>query len=232
MTDPVVFVPGLACTADLFAHQIARLSAERTVVIANHRRHSALGDLTGALLRELPDRFVLIGLSMGGYVAFELLRRAPERLSALVLMDTSARPDTPEALERRQRMIAVAEEGRYRDIAGLQLPLLVAEDRLGDPDLVGAVRGMFEATGAEAYVRQQRVIMTRPDSRPTLATVGCPTLVIGGDRDALTPPEIVREIADGIPGARLAMMPACGHLAALERPEAVTHAITGFLGAT
>jgi pimeloyl-ACP methyl ester carboxylesterase len=229
MGDPVVFVPGLACTEDLFSHQIRALSGTRTIVLANHRRHATLHELAGELLADLPQRFVLAGLSMGGYVAFEILRRAAERVAAVVLLDTSARPDTPEAQERRQRMIAIAEAGRLAEIAALQTPLLVAPDRAEDPDLVATIRTMHEATGAQAYVRQQRAIITRPDSRPSLAAISCPALVIVGDRDQLTPPDVAAEIAAGIRGARFVTMPACGHLATIERPEAVTHAITDFL---
>jgi pimeloyl-ACP methyl ester carboxylesterase len=229
MADPVVFVPGLALTARLFEHQVRTLAADRTLVLANHRRHDDLAALAGALLPELPARFVLAGLSMGGYVAFEILRQAPERVAALVLMDTTARPDADAARERRLAQIALAEDGRYGEIPALQLPLLVAPERAGDPDVVAAVRAMMEETGAESFVRQQRAIMGRPDSRPLLPAISCPTLVVVGDRDALTPPDHAAEIAEAVPGARLATMPLCGHLSALERPEAVSHALAAFL---
>jgi pimeloyl-ACP methyl ester carboxylesterase len=229
MADAIVFVPGLACTGRLFDHQIRAVSADRTVVLANQRRHDDLAAMAAALLSELPGRFVLAGLSMGGYVAFEILRQAPERVSALVLMDTTARPDPEASRERRLAQIALASEGRFAEIPALQIPVLLAPERTGDPDLVAAVRSMMEETGAEAFIRQQRAIMGRPDSRPGLAAVSCPTLVIVGDRDAITPPEHAAEIAGAIPGAQMVTMPLCGHLAAIERPEAVTHALTTFL---
>lgn len=231
MKDPVVFIPGLALTADLFADQVAAVSEDRTAVLANHRRHAAIGPMVETLLGELPESFALVGLSMGGYVAFEMVRRAPERVSALVLIDTTARPDAPDSQERRQRMIGIAEAGRFSEIVGLQLPLLLAPERLEDAELVASVQAMHEAIGAESYVRQQRAIMTRADSRPLLGQIGCPTLVIVGDRDQITTPEMAAEMAEGIPGARLVTMPLCGHLSSIERPGAVTHALTDFLDA-
>lgn len=229
MAMPIVFIPGLGCTADLFADQIAALGAGRAIVVADHRSHDALGPMADAILAAAPDRFVLAGLSMGGYAAFEILRRAPDRVTGLVLMDTSARPDTEEARERRLRQIALAEAGRTAEILDLQIPMLIPADRLADAALVARIRRMSEENGPAAFVRQQRAIMARSDSRPTLGAVRCPALVIVGDRDAITPPEVAREIADGVDGATLAVMPACGHLSSIERPAAVTHALTDFL---
>lgn len=229
MSDPVVFVSGLNATASLFADQISAMSVERTVVLANHRRHATLPELGSALVDELPARFVLAGLSMGGYVAFELLRRVPERISALVLMDTSARPDTDEQKETRERRIRLVEGGRFADVVSAQLPALIHPSRQGDGELVAAIRAMAEETGPEAYVRQQLAILSRPDSRPDLPRISCPTLVVVGDQDAITPREVAEEMSGAIPGARIAVMPVCGHLSAMERPTAVTHAMAGFL---
>ena len=222
MSNPIVFLPGLNCTGRLFRHQIARLSAGRTVVLANHRRHDTLAAIAAAVLDETPPRFVLAGLSMGGYIAFEILRQAPGRVSALLLMDTSARPDDEAAADRRRRLIAIAEAGRFTEVAALQFPALVAPERHSDPDLRAVVDEMAAATGPEAFIRQQRAIMARPDSRPGLSQIACPTLVLVGDRDQITPPPLAREIADAIPGARLEAIADCGHLASLERPEIVT----------
>lgn len=229
MAAPVLFVPGLACTGRLFDSQVETLSRERTVILANQRRHDALGEMAGAILAESPERFVLVGLSMGGYVAFEIMRRAPRRVAALVLMDTTARPDGDEARERRHRLIEIAQSGRFQDVVGMQIPNLVAPERVADAALVGVVRDMAAATGVEAYVRQQRAIMGRPDSRPDLAGIACPTLVLVGDRDQITPPALAEEIAGAISGARLTVVPDSGHLSSLERPAAVDDALTRFL---
>ncbi len=229
MSMPLVFIPGLNCTAELFSAQIASLSGNRTIAIANHRRHDSIRNIATPLLDELPPRFVLAGLSMGGYIAFEMMRRAPERIAGLILMDTSARPDTSDATERRLRQIEIAEHGRFSEIPSLQIAAQLPPERQSDEALTAIIRRMAEETGAEAFIRQQKAIMSRPDSRPDLPRIACPTLVIVGDKDAITPPEIAKEIADGIPNAHLAVMPACGHLASIERPAAVNHAINEFL---
>ena len=227
MTLPIVLIPGLACTATLFADQTERLATERAVMLASHGRHDHIRDTAAAILADAPPRFVLGGLSMGGYVAFEIWRQAKDRVAGLILMDTTARPDGPEAVERRERQIALAEGGRFSDIPPMQIPMLLAPEAVAS--LGPVVRAMAEATGAEAFARQQRAILSRPDSRPDLATIAVPTLVVVGDRDQLTPPDAAEEIAAGIASARLAVMPVCGHLSTLERPAAVTHAILAFL---
>jgi pimeloyl-ACP methyl ester carboxylesterase len=227
MTLPILLLPGLNCTAELFAPQLPRLAAGRSVMIGCHTRHDEIGELAASILADAPPRFVLGGLSMGGYIAFEILRQAAERVAALVLMDTTARPDTPEAIERRRRQIAIAEAGRFAEIPAMQIPLLLAP---GSVERVGpVVRSMAATTGPETFVRQQRAILGRPDSRRDLHAIAVPTLVIVGDVDGITPPDAAREMAEGIPGADLAVAPECGHLASIERPEFVTEAILGFL---
>jgi pimeloyl-ACP methyl ester carboxylesterase len=229
MADPVVFIPGLAHTGELFSDQIAAVSVDRTVTIANHRRHDTISALAETLLAETAPRFVLAALSMGGYVAFEILRRAPERVSALVLMNTTARPDSDETRERRERLIAIVEAGRFAEVPAMQMQMQVAPERTNDADILAIVRRMAEQTGPEAFMRQQRAILARPDSRPTLATISCPTLMIMGDRDQIVPIEHGQEIVAGIAGSRMVTMPMCGHLSTLERPQAATHALMEFL---
>lgn len=227
MTLPILLVPGLNCTADLFGDQVPRLASERSVMIGCHTRHDAMGGLATAILADAPPRFVLGGLSMGGYVAFEILRKAPGRVAGLVLMDTTARPDVAEATERRRRQIAIAEAGRFAEIPAMQIPLLLAPgavERLGP-----VVRAMAAATGPDAFVRQQRAILGRPDSRADLGSIRIPTLVLVGDGDAITPPEAAREMAEGITGSEIAVVPYCGHLATIEQPAFVTDTILGFL---
>lgn len=229
MAEPVIFVPGLNCTATLFDHQIKAVEGERTVSVANHRDGETIDDIAATVLADAPEKFVLAGLSMGGYVALAVMRAAPERVRGLVLMDTSARPDTAEASERRLRQIAIAEAGRFAEIPDLQIPMLVHPSRVEDAALVDTIRAMAAETGPEAFVRQQRAIMGRPDARSGLPRIACPTLVVVGDGDAITPRALAEEMVDQISGARLAVMPVCGHLASLERPTAVTHALTTFL---
>lgn len=226
---PIVLVPGLNCSARLYADQIPALWGFGPVTIVDHRRDDSVAAIAARILATLPPRFALVGLSMGGYIAFAIAREAPERVARLALLDTSARPDTPQQSERRRGMIALAEDGRFSEVPDLLLPVFVHRNRQDDENLRAIVRTMAEETGPQAFVRQQHAIMTRPDCRPQLASIDCPTLVLVGDGDELTPPVLSEEIAAGITRARLVRVPDCGHLSTLERPEAVSRALVEWL---
>jgi pimeloyl-ACP methyl ester carboxylesterase len=226
---PIVLVPGLLCSPRLYGDQIPAAWQHGPVQVADHRRDNSLPAIARRILAAAPERFALAGLSMGGYIAFEIMRQAPERVVKLALLDTSARPDTPEASERRRALIALAESRRFSEIPDLHYPAFVHPRRLADEPLKRVVRAMADEVGPEAYVRQQKAIMARPDSRATLGAIGCPTLVLVGDGDQLTPPDLAKEIAAGIRGSRLVVVPDCGHLSTLEQPEAVTRALTEWL---
>ncbi|HLM40986.1 MAG TPA: alpha/beta fold hydrolase [Microvirga sp.] len=225
MAETLVLIPGLACTSRLYEAQIAALSGERHVVVADHTRDDSIQGMAARLLREAPERFSLAGLSMGGYVALEVMRQAPGRVARLALLDTSARPDAPEASRDRERLIALAEAGRWKDVTSKLWPRLVHPSRQSDPALREIVDRMMQDTGTEAYVRQQRAIMGRADSRPLLPGIEIPTLVLAGEGDAITPPEVAREMAEMIEWASLVIVPESGHLSSLEQPERVTQAL-------
>jgi pimeloyl-ACP methyl ester carboxylesterase len=227
-----VLVPGLLCSARLYTEQIPALWRFGPVTVADHTRDHRLDHIASRILASAPPRFALVGLSMGGYLAFEVLRQAPERVAALALLDTVAYPERPEQTERRQVQIELARQGRFAEVIDLQFPLLVHPARLQDEDLRGVVRLMAEEVGPEAFIRQQMAIMGRPDSRPDLPGIRCPTLVLVGDGDQLTPPDQAREMAAAIPGSRLVIVPGCGHLSTLERPQAVTEALVEWLRST
>ncbi len=228
---PVVLVPGLLCSALLYAPQIPALWPFGQVAVANHRRDSEIGATTARILSEVPPRFALVGLSMGGYIAFAMLQQAPERIAKLALLDTQARADTPEQTAGRETQIIMAQSGRFTEIPELSIPRYLHRNRQTDARLTGIVRQMAWDTGPEAFVRQQRMIISRPDSRPLLASIRCPTLVLVGDGDVATPPELNKEIADGIAGARLVVVPDCGHLSTIEQPDAVNAALVQWLNA-
>jgi pimeloyl-ACP methyl ester carboxylesterase len=228
---PTVLIPGLLCTPRLYAEQIPALWSLGPVTIANHTHDDSMRGVARRVLASAPAKFALVGLSMGGYVAFEILRQAPERIAKLALLDTTARPDTPEQTELRRRQIEMARDGRFPGIAQLLFPRFVAPARHDDRALQAAVRGMAEATGAEAFIRQQTAIMGRADSRPDLPAIACPTLVVVGADDALTPPDRAAEIAAAIPRSRHVVVPDCGHLSTLEQPAAVTALLVDFLAA-
>jgi len=225
MPDTLVLVPGLACTARLFEPQIAGLSTVRDIVVADHTRDDSISAIASRLLENAPERFSLAGLSMGGYIAMEVMRQAPQRVQRLALLDTSPWPDAPEATQDRERLIALVEAGHYEDTFPHAWPRLVHPSRHADRALQEVVFGMMRETGPEAYVRQQRAIIARADSRPLLPTIEIPTLILVGDADAVTPPQIAREMAEMIEWASLTVIPESGHLSTLEQPERVNHAL-------
>jgi pimeloyl-ACP methyl ester carboxylesterase len=230
LPTPTVLVPGLLCSARLYAEQIPALWRFGPVTVADHRRDDSMDAIAERILAAAPPRFALVGLSMGGYIAFVIASKAPERVERLALLDTAARPETEGQTQRRLPQIALAESGRLAEVVDQLFPLFVHRNRQGDAALRRIVDAMAQDTGPEAFVRQQKAIMGRPDARPMLASIRCPTLVLVGEGDELTPPAAAQEIAAGITGARLVMVPDCGHLSTLERPDAVNAALAEWMG--
>ena len=228
---PLLLLPGLLEDADAFEHPVKGLAGVTTCAVADLTRSDSIAALAADALAQAPaGRFALAGHSMGGYVALEVLRRAPERVERLALLNTHARPDSPEATENRRRLMALAE----RDFAAVSaelFPKLVAPAHREDAALSGKVTEMALATGKEAFLRQERAIIGRIDSRPHLAAIRCPTLVVASRLDGLMPVELLEELAHGIPGARLEVLEDSGHMSTLERPEAVTALLRDWLAA-
>lgn len=231
MSEPLVLIPGLTCTAELYAPQWRVLGVGRQVLVAEHRLDDSLGAIVERMLALAPPRFALCGLSMGGYLAFEVMRRAPGRVSRLALLDSSAKPPTPESNKLRVEMIKLAETGQFERVMAMMWQRLVAPARREDTPLRDIVRRMALETGPEAFVRQQKAIMGRPDSRADFGAIRIPTLVLVGSEDILTPVAESEEIASGIAGAKLLVIPGCGHLSTLESPDSVTAALADWLSA-
>jgi pimeloyl-ACP methyl ester carboxylesterase len=225
----LVLVPGLLCSAELFGPQIERLAGSAAVSVADHTGCASMPEIARAILAAAPDQFALAGLSMGGYIAFEMLRQAPERISRLALLDTNARADRPDQIEQRRKLIALGRTEGVRAVQQALLPYLVHPDRLADAGLVETVLRMAEETGQEAFERQQTAIMDRPDNRPFLGAIKSPTVIIVGAEDGLTPVKVAEEMHAGIAGSRLEIIPHCGHLSTLERPEMVNRILAAWL---
>jgi pimeloyl-ACP methyl ester carboxylesterase len=225
----VVLIPGLLDSARLYAPQIPELWRRGPVMVADHTRDDSMSAIARRILGSAPARFALAGLSMGGYVAFEILRQAPARVAKLALLDTTARADTPEATAVRHAQMTLASSGRLGEVVETQFERLVHPLQRNDPQLRELNRRMAEDVGPEAFIRQQQAIIGRPDSRPTLAAIACPTLVLVGEQDQLTPLDRAVEMAHGIRGARLVTVPECAHLSTLERPREVTRALLDWL---
>jgi len=225
----VVLIPGLLGSARLYAPQIPELWQRGPVMVADHTRDDSMGAIARRILASAPPRFALAGLSMGGYVSFEIVRQAPARVVRLALLDTAARADTPEQSAQRRTQMELAASGRLGEVVQAQFLRTVHPLHRGDPQLREANRLMAEDVGPEAFIRQQTAIIGRADSRPTLAAICCPTLVLVGEQDELTPLDRAVEMAHGISGARLVTVPECGHLSTLEQPRQVTHALIEWL---
>ncbi len=226
---PVVLIHGLLCSARLYASQIPALWSTGPVTVAEHTRDDSVAGIARRILSTAPPRFALVGLSMGGYISFELLRQAQQRVVRLALLDTAARPDTAEASAGRRTQMALAGSGRFEEVIDALYPRLVHASRGEDAALRELNRQMGREVGVPGYLNQQAANIARPDSRPSLAAIRCPTLVLVGDGDQLTPPDRAEEIANGIRGAQLVSVPRCGHLSTLEQPGAVTAALLGLL---
>jgi len=218
----LILAPGLLCDKALWRHQSAHLGDIANVMVADFTSQETMADMAAAVLAMTPGKFALAGLSMGGYVAQEVMRQAPDRVERLALLDTSARADTPEQSSRRRGMIELAEKGDFKGVTRRILSLFLAQGRLDDEALVEDVMAMSKSIGKDAFLRQQGAIMGRAEGRADLAKIIAPTLVICGREDILTPLALSEEIAAGIPGAALVAIEACGHLSTMERPEAVT----------
>jgi len=186
-------------------------------------------DLAGLLDRLEVRRAVVVGLSMGGYVAFALWRRHPERVLGLALLDTRAEPDSPQAQANRDLAIARIEKIGGRAYAGEMLPRLLAPANLGNGRIAGRAREIMASQPVPGTLEALRALRDRPDSQPTLATVNVPALVIAGEEDALTPPAIAQAMAESIPNARLAIVPRAGHLSPMENPRAVNRLLRRFI---
>ena len=225
---PLLLLPGLLCDEALWAQQMHALADIATPQVADFTQDDSVAAMARRALAAAPDRFALAALSMGGYVAFEILRQAPERVLRLALFDTSAAPDDEARAARRRAAIASLAHGKFAGVTQQLLPQLVQPRHVDGP--VGqVVREMAERVGQDAFVRQQTAILGRPDSRPLLAQIRVPTLIAVGDSDPLTPPAEARVMHEGIADSQLHVFDDCAHLPPLEWPEATSAALRAWL---
>jgi pimeloyl-ACP methyl ester carboxylesterase len=225
----VLFLPGLLEDADAFNEQIERIRPLKACVVADLTGADTIAGLAQEALRQAPQGpLAILGHSMGGYVALEVMRRAPQRVERLALLSTNARPDTPEATENRKRLMALAEQD-FPAVIRTLIPKLLSEEHLPNAEMAGTITEMALGTGKEAFARQERAIIGRIDSRPHLAAIACPTLVVAAREDAIMPLAVLEELAKGIPGARLAVVEKSGHMASIEQPAEVTKLLMDWL---
>lgn len=225
----IILIPGLGTSPRTYSNILPQLWRRGSLIIANYTQYDSIEAMARSILTDAPQRFVLIGHSMGGYIAFEIMRQAPKRVSMLALLNTSARPDTDEAKHKRQGQIAKVKQGKFTEVVEAALPAFVHPSHKDDKNLQEIITAAHNDAGSEAYIRQQTAIMTRKDSRPDLEDIHVPTLVLTGDEDILIPLEFSQEIANAIKGAKLVIVPQSGHMTALEQPHAVSQALMEWL---
>lgn len=225
----LLLLPGLLNDERLWHHQITGLSDIANATVGDISGANRIAALATAALAQMPaGPFALAGLSMGGYVALEIMRQAPERILALALLDTSANPDTADASANRQKLMQLAQTD-FTGVVESLLPKLVHPSHLADAAQMTVITAMAQDMGKEAFIRQQQAIIGREDSRPSLSRIQCPTLILCGKDDVITPVKVHQEMRSAIPHAALRIIDNCGHLSPLGKPLEVTAALRGWL---
>ena len=230
MTWHLLLLPGLACDADVWVDQLRELSTITTVSVADYRASDSIGKMARVALAGAPDRVAIAGHSMGGRVAFEIMRTSPERIAGLALLDTAYRPFAggeagDREIAKRSELLNLARTKGMRAMAEFWIPHIIAPDRVRDQALRGAIVDMMGRKTPEIFAAQIKALLERPDATGVLATIACPTLVLCGRQDAWSPLGAHQEMAAAIPNAQLAVIDQCGHMAPMERPADVTAAL-------
>lgn len=229
MREPLVLLPGMMCDARLFSAQIADLSKDHAVTVAPITQGERIGEIASQLLPMLPEKFALAGLSMGGIVAMEILRRAPDRVSRIALMDTNPLAETPASAAAYEPMIVGARAGRLDEVLASAMRAEYLAPGVHRAEVMALLQDMGRALGPEVLVRQARALQRRQDQQKTLRRCKCPALVLCGEHDGLTPVKRHTFMAELIPYAELKIIENAGHLPVLEQPAATTAALRGWL---
>jgi len=229
MNEPVLFLPGMMCDARLFAAQTDAISRERAVMVAPVNIGERIEEIASNVLSAAPSKFALVGLSMGGIVAMEVLRRAPDRVSRLCLMDTNPLAETPQRAAEREPQIVRVKAGRLIEVMRDEMKPNYLADGPYREEILSLVMDMAERLGPQVFIHQSKALQRRRDQQSTLRKTKCPTLVMCGAEDTLCPPKRHEFMAELIAHARLEVIEGAGHLPPLEQPHAVTDALRGWL---
>ena len=230
----LVLLPGLVCDASVWAHAHAALASRADIHVAHYGTLDSLGAMADKVLNEVEGPFALAGHSMGGRIALEIYRRAPERIRALALMDTGVQPlalgdaGARETAGRRE-LLGIARTQGMAAMAARWVQGMVWPPRLAERPLIDGIVDMLARSSAEVFAAQIEALLARPDASGLLAQIRCPTLVLCGAEDSWAPAERHRDMAAKIAGAQLTLVPECGHMCTRERPDAVTRALSGWL---
>ncbi|QGG80565.1 alpha/beta fold hydrolase [Litorivicinus lipolyticus] len=224
----ILWLPGTLCDGRLFAPQQAQFGSHRTPNIT--RFDSVTAQAHSIWQHTQAARVALVGLSYGGILAIEMIRQYPERVSHLALLDCNAGHDSGERQRQRNQLITRVMGGNFEALVLEQLkPLYLGSRCRDDEGILATVRDMAVEQGPAVLARQVKAVRDRPDQRPFLPSITCPTLILAGAEDALCPPAVQHEMAALIPQSTLCLVPGCGHLATLEAPTQVNHALTELL---
>lgn len=220
---PLVLLPGTLCDAELWAHQTRDLADIANPSVGDLTRDATVAAMAERVLAAAPARFALAGLSLGSIVAFEIMRRAPERVHALALLNTNPAAADDDQVAAWRDEIGLAHRGRFAELVEERwLPAMLAASGSKGVTVQGVIRQMAHRVGPGSYALQLAAQIERPDSWPSLAAITCPTLIVAGCRDTICPPALHEAMAAAIPTARLAIVEDCGHLSACEQPQTVT----------
>jgi pimeloyl-ACP methyl ester carboxylesterase len=226
----LILLPGLAADETMWKAQLPALSPWAPTVADVHTQpHETIEAMAAALLAAREGPLVLCGASMGGMIAMEAARQAPQRIAGLALLGTSARPETPDMRKLREGAIELFAQGRVAEVIEPNVAFAFHPDQARDAVLVRSYVDFVLRAGADQLIRQNRAVIVRPDARTHLAAVRCPTLVMCGDSDQLAPPECSQEIAALVPGAELKWVPRCGHMLTMEKPDVVNTGLVAWL---
>lgn len=230
MPEPLVLLPGLQSDHRSWVNQTRYFSPSRQVIVPQRHQHcDTIAAMADRVLEQLPPRFHLAAWSMGGYIALQLLPQLAGRLLSLTLISTSVRPEDPASTARRMEILELAEREGMAVSNRRTMSQACLDFEAVDSEVRAGLRDASVELGLEAYRRQQRAIINRPDSRDMLRLVDCPALVLVGDHDTVTPPECAREIHEAIPGSRVRVLDNCGHCAPLEHPLLINELLSEWL---
>ena len=228
MTEPVLLLPGLANDARIFFHQLVTLSLSRPVTVLP-LMGALVEDMSLAVLRDAPARFALAGHGLGGTVALDVVRRAPDRVTRIILISTDPLSETPQAAAAREARMVQARAGRLREAIQAEVPPSALFDGPSRADVLEVLADMARVLGAEAFIAQSRAMQRRPDHQKTLRRFLVPALMIGGVADTIVPPRRQGFIAELMPKGRFQRIDDAGHVPTLESPDAVSDAMDAFL---
>lgn len=230
MKQNLILIPGLLNDERLWQHQISFFENSYNIIVPKIKGHTHISAMAREIIETAPEVFALAGLSMGGYIAMEILRQAASRVSKVAFLDTSWLADDEKRRKDRHKLMDLSEMGRFEGVTDLLLKQIIAKENLNNPEITSIIKKMAKETGQKEFINQQKLILSRPDSVRDFSSIRVPTLCLVGCEDKLTPPHILKEMAAALKQGIYCEIEGAGHLPPLEQPIAVTAAMQVWLG--